>query len=146
MNVCPSPVTLPECALSHRFQISDKGAICLDILKHNWSPALSLFKVLLSLSSLLTDPNPSTFTPYPSKFFLSLRIKAKNHFTEFPHSQRIRWFPQLRLNTPATELNTMQQHDSGQNYMLYRLLHPRRWSSRRQNNPLPRARPKLSKT
>ncbi|KAJ7243040.1 ubiquitin-conjugating enzyme/RWD-like protein [Mycena rebaudengoi] len=25
---------------------------------HNWSPALSLFKVMLSLSSLLTDPNP----------------------------------------------------------------------------------------
>ena len=146
MNVRPFPITLLEYVLSHRFQISDKGAICLDILKHNGSPALSLFKVLLSLSSLLTDPNPSTFTPYPSKFFLLLRVKAKNHFAEFPHSQRIRWFPQLRLNTPATELNTMQQHDSGQNYMLYRLLHPRRWSSRRQNNPLPRARPKLSKT
>jgi ubiquitin-protein ligase len=69
MNVCLSPIMLPECALSHRFQISDKGAICLDILKHNWSPALSLFKVLLSLSSLLTDPNPSTFTLYTSPSF-----------------------------------------------------------------------------
>ncbi len=39
--------------------ISDRGGICIDILKHNWSPALSLFKVILSLSSLLTDPNPS---------------------------------------------------------------------------------------
>ena len=38
--------------------ISDKGNICIDILKQNWSPALSLFKVMLSLSSLLTDPNP----------------------------------------------------------------------------------------
>ncbi|KIJ06582.1 hypothetical protein PAXINDRAFT_103303 [Paxillus involutus ATCC 200175] len=38
--------------------ISDKGGICIDILKQNWSPALSLFKVMLSLSSLLTDPNP----------------------------------------------------------------------------------------
>jgi len=38
--------------------ISDKGSICIDILKNNWSPALSLFKVMLSLSSLLTDPNP----------------------------------------------------------------------------------------
>lgn len=39
--------------------INDRGSISIDILKHNWSPALSLFKVILSLSSLLTDPNPS---------------------------------------------------------------------------------------
>jgi ubiquitin-protein ligase len=38
--------------------ISDRGNICIDILKNNWSPPLSLFKVMLSLSSLLTDPNP----------------------------------------------------------------------------------------
>lgn len=38
--------------------ISDRGAVCIDILKNQWSPALSIFKVILSLSSLLTDPNP----------------------------------------------------------------------------------------
>ncbi|KAJ7661257.1 ubiquitin-conjugating enzyme/RWD-like protein [Mycena rosella] len=42
----------------YHMNISDQGNICIDILKHNWSPALSLFKVILSLSSLLTDPNP----------------------------------------------------------------------------------------
>jgi len=39
--------------------ISEEGNICIDILKDQWSSALRLNTVILSISSLLVNPNPN---------------------------------------------------------------------------------------
>ena len=38
--------------------IAEDGSICLDTIAGNWSPSLTISKLMLSLCSLLTDPNP----------------------------------------------------------------------------------------
>ena len=38
--------------------MNKEGAVCLDILKDKWSPALTAAKVMLALLSLLKNANP----------------------------------------------------------------------------------------
>jgi ubiquitin-conjugating enzyme E2 D/E len=64
--------------------VNDKGGICVTILKDEWSPALTISKVLLSLSSLLTEPNPDDpLMPEIAKLYKEDRKKHDQTATEW---------------------------------------------------------------
>ena len=64
----------------------------MDILKEQWSPALTISRVLLSISSLLTDPNPNDpLGTLPSKLSLFLFIKTDAESAQLYKTNRARF-------------------------------------------------------
>ena len=59
--------------------IDSAGGICLDILKNKWSPILNIEKILLSICSLLNDPNPrDPLVKYAADLYMSNREAFNN--------------------------------------------------------------------
>ncbi|KAF0983507.1 hypothetical protein FDP41_010572 [Naegleria fowleri] len=76
--------------------ISKKGNICVDTLKDAWNPSLTISKVLLSIVSLLNEPNPDD--PLEPKIAKEYKEDRQRH-----DQTARKWIQQYASNTKPKE-------------------------------------------
>jgi ubiquitin-conjugating enzyme E2 D len=70
------------------------GNICVDILRNKWTSVYTISTVMISISSLLTDPNPSSpMNPLCAKLYMTDRnmynAKVKEYVKKYANSENL---------------------------------------------------------
>ena len=81
------PMSAPMCSFVTPIwhpNISDKGTICLDVLKENWSPSMYTETIISALKILLLNPEPSSpQNPEAADMMINHPEKYKKYISEF---------------------------------------------------------------